>query len=103
MNKRNERNRGLLFSAAALAVLVCFSSALGGLDRGRDEEGQRQLEEALRRSCMACYAAEGAYPPNLDYLKEHYGVQVDGERYTVIYTAIAENLPPDITVLVHEP
>ena len=48
---------------------------------------------------MACYAAEGAYPPSLEYLKEHYGVQIDGERYTVHYMVIADNLMPDITVL----
>lgn len=48
---------------------------------------------------MACYAAEGIYPPDLDYLKDHYGVQVDEERYTVFYSVFAENLMPDITVL----
>ena len=52
---------------------------------------------------MACYAAEGVYPPNLDYLKEHYGVQVDDARYVVIYSVFADNLMPDITVLVNEP
>ena len=50
-------------------------------------------------SCVACYAAEGIYPPDLDYLKDHYGVQVDEERYTVFYSVFAENLMPDITVL----
>ena len=48
---------------------------------------------------MACYAAEGFYPPNLDYLEEHYGVQIDKRHFVVHYTAIAENLMPDITVL----
>ena len=95
--------RGLLTPVFAAAVLVCFSTALNSLDGGRDQEDQRQLEEALRRGCVACYAVEGVYPPNLDYLKEHYGIQVDEERYTVVYTAFAENLMPDITVLVHKP
>ena len=63
----------------------------------------KMLEEALRRGCVACYAAEGVYPPNLDYLKEHYGVQVDDARYVVIYSVFADNLMPDITVLVNEP
>ena len=52
---------------------------------------------------MACYAAEGAYPTSLDYLKERYGVQIDEERYTVYYSAFAENLMPDITVLENTP
>ena len=52
---------------------------------------------------MACYAAEGRYPPDLEYLKEHYGIQVDEGRYTVRYDAFAENLMPDITVLENTP
>lgn len=95
--------RGLLLPALCIVVLVGFSTALNSLDSGHEEEDQRQLEEALRRGCVACYATEGVYPPNLDYLKEHYGVQVDEERYAVIYSVFADNLMPDITVLVNTP
>ena len=87
----------------AAAALLCFATALNSLDSGRAEEDQRQLEETLRRGCVACYATEGIYPPDLEYLKEHYGLQVDEERYTVHYSAIAENLMPDITVLENTP
>lgn len=91
--------RGLLFPAAAVAVLLCFATALDGLDSGRSAEDLKQLEQALRRGCVACYAAEGVYPPNLEYLEEYYGLQIDETRYTVHYSAFAENLMPDITVL----
>ena len=57
------------------------------------------LEEALRRAAVACYAAEGIYPPNVEYMVEHYGLQIDSRRYVVSYTSFAENLMPDITVL----
>ena len=91
--------QGLLFPAAAVAVLLCFATALDGLDSGRSAEDLKQLEQALRRGCVACYAAEGIYPPNLEYLEEYYGLQFDETRYTVHYSAFAENLMPDITVL----
>ena len=95
--------RGLLWPAAAAAALLCFATAVDSLDSGRGQEDMRQLEETLRRSCVACYAAEGVYPTNLDYLKEHYGLQIDEENYTVHYIAFAENLMPDITVLENKP
>lgn len=95
--------RGLLWPAAAAAALLCFATAVDSLDSGRGQEDMRQLEETLRRSCVACYAAEGVYPANLDYLKEHYGLQIDEEHYTVHYIAFAENLMPDITVLENKP
>ena len=93
---------GLLLPVAAVAVVLVFAAALNSLDNGRSAEDRRQLEETLRRGCVACYAAEGAYPTSLDYLKERYGVQIDEERYTVYYSAFAENLMPDITVLENE-
>ncbi|WP_297986930.1 hypothetical protein, partial [uncultured Oscillibacter sp.] len=92
--------RGLLLPAAAAVALVMFAAALDGLSAGRDAEDLRQLEEALRRGCAACYAAEGVYPPNLEYLEDHYGIRVDEERYAVFYSAFADNLMPDVTVVV---
>lgn len=89
----------LLLPVAVAAVLLLFLAGLSNLDRDRSEEGRKQLEEALRRGAVACYAAEGIYPPDLEYLEEHYGVQVDEERYAVFYEVFASNLMPDITVL----
>lgn len=91
--------KALLGIAAIAAVLVIFVTALGSLQEGQSAEGLRQLEEAVRKGCVACYATEGTYPTDLEYLEEHYGVQIDRERYTVQYVAFAENLMPDITVL----
>ena len=95
--------RGFLPPLAVVIVLLWFAAAVDGLNSGRSEEDLRQLEETLRRGCVACYAAEGVYPPNLDYLKDRYGLQIDERRYTVRYTAFAENLMPDITVLENTP
>ena len=91
--------RGILAFGGASAVVLCFASAFENLESGREAEDIRQLQEALRKSCVACYAAEGVYPPDLEYLKDHYGVQIDGERYTVYYERFAQNLMPEMTVL----
>ena len=87
---------------ATVGLLLWFFAALKGVEEGSGEEGRQQLETALRRSAVACYAAEGFYPPDLKYLEEHYGIQVDEHRYTVFYEIFAENLMPDITVLEKE-
>jgi len=89
---------GIAASAVILAVLLWFFTAVGNLSRDSGDEGRAQLESALRRSAAACYAAEGIYPPTLDYLTEHYGVQIE-DRYIVFYEVFASNLMPDITVL----
>lgn len=91
--------KGLTLPVIVLAILLGFATAVSGLDRDSKAESKHQLEQAIRRGCVACYAAEGVYPPNLDYLKEHYGLQIDEEAYVVYYDIFAENLMPDITVL----
>lgn len=82
----------------AAAVLLC-ALAVSRLEQGRQEAGKRQLEEALRRTAVACYAGEGFYPPDVDYMQRHYGLAYDEESYTVYYEVYASNLMPDITVL----
>ena len=93
----------LLLPLIVVLVLLGFSTALTSLDAGRNEEDKRQLERAIRRGCLACYAAEGVYPPDLEHLRERYGIQIDDTRYEVMYSAFAENLMPDITVLERVP
>ena len=84
------------------ALLLWFFPAVNHLSAGQHEEGRAQLEMALRRATVACYATEGIYPPTLDYLIEHYGIQIDKSRYSVFYEIFADNLMPEITVLVKE-
>ena len=101
---RNRISAIFRWLAAALAALslIFFISSLASVDRQQGEEGRQQLETALRRAAVACYAAEGVYPPTVEYLQEHYGVQIEEERYIVFYEIFANNLMPDITVLEKE-
>ena len=83
--------------AAGLAAWLFFAGLLD-LDAGQSEQGVQQLEEALRRAAVSCYAAEGRYPAEVSYMQQYYGVQIDESRYVVHYRVFAEHLMPDITV-----
>lgn len=89
------KKRWILIPLAAL----CFLLAVSRLDGLRQAEGKQQLETALRRTAVSCYAAEGFYPPSVAYMQEHYGLRFDEKAYVVHYEVIASNLMPDITVL----
>ena len=78
-------------------------SALSGVSRDHASQDKLQLEQALTRAAVACYAAEGIYPPDVTYLEEYYGIQINDALYTVKYEVIASNLMPDITVLEKQP
>ena len=101
----NNRISAIFRWLAALLAALClifFITSLASVDHQQGEEGRQQLETALRRAAVACYAAEGVYPPTVEYLQQHYGVQIEEERYIVFYEIFANNLMPDITVLEKE-
>ena len=82
-----------------LAVAVFFLGALSRMEEDRRAAGRQQLETALRRTAVTCYASEGFYPPDVAYMQEHYGLQFDEESYVIRYERTASNWMPDITVL----
>lgn len=86
------------FPAIMAVALLLFSSAASSLNKDRTKEDIQRMEDALRRSCVACYAIEGRYPPDVEYIKDHYGLQIDQTHYTVYYQIFAENILPDIAV-----
>lgn len=86
-----------------LALLLLFWAAVSQLEMRRQREGRAQLEEAIRRAAVTCYALEGFYPPDVVYLQQHYGLQVDEQSYIVHYELVASNWMPDITVLERMP
>lgn len=94
--------KALLTLAVLAVILLSFSTALSNLRLGGGEEGRLQLEESIRRAAVTCYAVEGIYPPDLAYLQEHYGIQVNEDRYYVFYEVFGANMMPDITVLERE-
>ena len=58
------------------------------------------MRSAALRAAVACYSVEGVYPDNVEYLVEHYGLRYDTETFILQYDAFAENILPDIRVLV---
>lgn len=85
--------------AVFFLALVCLWKSAGKMGSGQQEESLKQLDEAIRKATLTCYAVEGVYPPTIDYLRERYGIQVDESRYTVFYEVFGDNIMPEITVM----
>ena len=80
----------------AAVLLAIASEKIGGR---QESESLKQLETTVRKAVMTCYATEGVYPPNVDYIEDHYGIQIDHDRYTVFYEIFGDNIMPQITVM----
>jgi len=79
-------------------VFVVLFVGLGRLDAASSAEELRTAEQTVRQAAVHCYAIEGRYPPDLNYLEQNYGVRVDASRYVVYYQTVGSNIMPQIHV-----
>jgi len=82
-----------------LIVLVAATLAVAATKKEMAAESLRLTEESIRRAAVQCYALEGTYAANLQYLIDNYGIRPDTSRFAVYYTFQGDNLLPDITVI----
>ncbi len=85
----------LLFLAIAGVFLYGLNSAVGT----SRAEAKRIAEDSIRRAVLSCYALEGSYPETYEYLRDHYSLQIDEDKFIVHYEIFASNIMPDITVI----
>jgi hypothetical protein len=82
-----------------LIVLSLFILAVSKIAGKSENEGIHLTEESIRRAAVQCYALEGVYPSDFEYLKDHYAVRPDEGKYVIYYTYTASNLMPEIDVI----
>ncbi len=97
------KQRGWLSTAFSVllfgVVLVVFLMGTMSFSSGATDEGVAATREAIERAAVLCYATEGYYPPGLEYIREHYNVQVDESLYSVRYDIFSYNVRPVVTVV----
>ena len=54
--------------------------------------------DAVQNAALTCYAVEGTYPNDIEYLRENYGLAYDTNRYMVYYDTFGVNVVPEIYV-----
>lgn len=97
MKKRKKWILGALACLLLAAVCaVCIPAAARSVHAGVRQETADAMEDAAMRCAVQCYAVEGAYPENIGYLVENYGLSIDEEHYYVVYEVFASNVPPAI-------
>ena len=107
MNRFNTTKKDNIFRKAlkflplimGIAVIAIFLSGVNYVSRSSLDGQQESLEKAISRDVAQCYAVEGTYPPNMDYLVNHYGLTYNEELFYVDYQPIGSNIYPDITII----
>ena len=85
----------ILIFIALIVDFVLLVNNITNKNNGRELQIER---DAVKNAALTCYAVEGMYPDDLEYLRDHYNLSYNEERYHVFYEPLASNLMPSIKV-----
>ena len=85
----------ILVFVALILVFVLMVNNITTKNSGRELQIVR---DAVKNAALTCYAVEGMYPDDLEYLEEHYHLSYNDKKYHVFYEPLASNLMPSIKV-----
>jgi len=89
----------LVLTIVSLVMVLIIMTAFTGYETRIDENETLRIKETVEKYAIQCYATEGAYPPNIEYLSDHYGLIIN-EKIIYEYEAVAENIKPIVQVFV---
>ena len=81
-----------------LALIVAFVLLVNNITSKGGTQELGMVRDAVKNAALTCYAVEGMYPADLQYLRDHYQLSYNEDRYIVYYEAFASNLMPSIKV-----
>ena len=94
-----KRTKDIAAGLAFVALIVGFLVLVSSITSTSDSQESQLVYDAVKNAALTCYAAEGAYPGSLQYLRDHYKLAYNQERFFVEYDAFASNMMPTINVL----
>jgi len=96
-----KKNKFKIFSVVVILLFIGYLYfAVDSARKGNDGEKYNILADAIDRSAVQCYAIEGFYPPDIEYLEDNYGLVVDYDKYVISYSVFASNIMPEVEVFI---
>lgn len=82
-----------------IIVIFLLLGEITSYDEKNDALDQATVKDIVEKYVIQCYAYEGSYPPDLDYLADNYGLILNRKRYIYDYDIFAANIMPEIHIL----
>ncbi|MFV0362075.1 MAG: hypothetical protein ACK5LL_03175 [Suipraeoptans sp.] len=102
-DKVNSPIKNTIISVLIFVVVIGgFWFVIDSLSAKTNEQEIETLETAINHSITQCYAIEGSYPQDMQYLRDNYGITYNEERYIVHYEVLGSNLMPSVTIIAKE-
>lgn len=91
--------RIILSIAVMVLVITIFLNIINISDTKISTDELKAIQNSVVRSAVTCYAVEGKYPVNIEYMLDNYSLNYDKERYVIFYNNFASNIMPEINVV----
>ena len=82
-----------------IALILAFVLLVNNITNKNSGRELQIVRDAVKNAALTCYAVEGMYPDDLNYLIEHYNLSYNKDRYIVYYEPLASNVIPSIKVV----
>ena len=82
-----------------VVLIIAFILLINGITQKGNGRELEIVREAVKNSALTCYAVEGMYPDDLQYLRDHYNLSYNEDKYVVDYQPFASNVIPSIKVV----
>lgn len=90
----------LVVMCALTAIFLISMNAYTSYVNEKTLEQQKEiLQNAVKNALRTCYAIEGKYPDDIQYLIDNYALRVNEDRFHIYFDSFAENVMPDVRVI----
>ena len=79
-------------------VMIFVIVGMMGVSNNSKKQEVEEVTRQINKSISLCYAIEGMYPNDLEYLENNYGLDIDDEKYIIHYKLFASNIQPEVMV-----
>ena len=91
--------RGDIVKILVIVLVLVSAIVLSGRISNTQQTAESDIvRQSIKDAAINCYAVEGAYPDDLEYLRENYMLAYNEDRYFVTYESFSSNHIPDIYV-----
>jgi len=96
-----KKNKFKILSVVVILLFIIYLYfAVDNAQKSSNSGKYNILSDAIIRSAVQCYAIEGFYPPDIEYLEKNYGLIVDHDNYVISYSVFASNIMPNVEVFI---
>lgn len=82
-----------------VVLIIAFIFLVNTITTRGDGRELDIVRDAVKNAALTCYAVEGMYPDDIQYLRDHYNLSFNEDKYVVYYETFASNVIPAIKVV----